>query len=98
MKQVDAHSLEVKHNVEARRFEVALGEKLGVIQYRKEGPTYLLVHTEVPLEYRGQGVADRMAYIAFETIKAEGGKIAPYCSFIGAYLRRHPEYRTLVAS
>jgi predicted GNAT family acetyltransferase len=96
MMNVDAKSLEVKNNTDAERFEVQLGDQIGLIKYRKSGKDYLLVHTEVPPEYEGQGIADRLAHVALETIKAEGARIVPICPFIQSYLRRHKEYASLV--
>lgn len=95
---VDARSLEVKHNVAAHRFEVQLGDKIGLLAYRKNGLTYSLYHTEVPPEYEGQGIADRMASVALTTIRDEGGRIIPLCAFIKVYLRRHKEYAPLVVT
>ncbi len=96
MTTVNAKLLEVKNNTDAERFEVQLGDKIGLIKYRKDGPNYVLIHTEVPPEYGGQGIADRLAYVALETIKAEGVYLVPICPFIKSYLRRHPEYEPLV--
>ncbi len=98
MIEVDARSLEVKHNVPAHRFEVQLGDKLGLIDYRKTGLTYNLYHTEVPPEYEGQGIANRLAFVALEAIRNEGGHVVPGCRFIQVYIRRHKEYAPLVVS
>jgi predicted GNAT family acetyltransferase len=97
MLNVDVASLEVRHNVSARRFEVPLGEKLGLIIYHKDGDTYNLFHTEVPPEYQGQGIADHMTHFALETVQAEGGRVVPSCSFIRTYIRRHRQYAPLIA-
>ena len=32
-----------------------------------------------------------------EEIKAENGKVAPVCPFVSVYIRRHPEYKSMVA-
>lgn len=96
MTNIDAKSLAVKNNVETEQFEVQLGDKIGLIKYRKDGPDYVMIHTEVPPEYGGQGIADRLAYVALETVKAEGVHVVPICPFIKSYLRRHSEYEPLV--
>lgn len=95
--KVDTANLEVKNNTSAQRFEVQLGDKVGVIHYLKEGSTYIFTHTEVPKEFGGQGIADRMAYVALETAKAEGAMVIPQCPFVKAYIQRHKEYGSLVA-
>ena len=93
---IDPQNLEVRNNVAARRFEVQLGDQVAVIDYRKHGSMYILTHAEVPSEYRGRGIADRMAYIALETVRAEGAQVVPQCPFVRAYIRRHQEYQPLV--
>jgi len=55
------------------------------------------VHTEVPGDFEGQGVGSTLVKGAFEIVQAENLKIVPTCPFIAAYLRRHPEYQSLVA-
>lgn len=94
---IDVQKLEVKHNEQANRFEVALGDQFGVVEYQKEGSTYVFTHTGVPREYGGQGIADRLAHDALETVKAEGGQVVPVCPFIKAYIQRHQEYQPLVS-
>ena len=89
-------ALQVRNNPAANRFEVQLDDKIGEIVYRKEGSVYILAHTEVPEEFRGQGIALHLVHDALEQIKAEGGLIVPQCPFVKTYLRRHPEYQPLV--
>jgi uncharacterized protein len=94
--KLDVQTLPVKNDAVEHRFEVALGDKLGVIRYRKRHTVYIMVHTEVPKEYGGQGIADHLAHEALEQVKAEGGNVVPLCPFVNAYIRRHPEYQSLV--
>jgi predicted GNAT family acetyltransferase len=93
---IDVQNLAVKNNPAENRFEVQLDDKLGVLEYRKKGEVYVLTHTEVPKELRGQGIANRLVHDALEQIKAENGKIVPQCPFVKVYLRRYPEYQLLV--
>ncbi len=93
---IDVQKLEVKHNEPANRFEVQLGDQLGVVEYQKDGSNYIFTHTGVPREYGGQGIADRMVHAALETVKAEGSQVVPVCPFIKTYIQRHPEYQPLV--
>ena len=94
---VDAKSLEVRDNTEAHRFEVTLGDTIGVIDYEKHGDTYVMTHTGVPKEYGGQGVADRLAQVALNQVRDEGAKVVPACPFIKTYIQRHKDYAPLVA-
>jgi dienelactone hydrolase len=50
---------------------------------------------------RFDSIDEGMAFIketGFDDIRARDLKIRPYCPFVGAYLRRHPEYEDLVAT
>lgn len=94
--QVDVENLEVRNNTSENRFEVTLGDTIGQVAYYLEGKSIVFVHTEVPREYGGQGIADKMADVALEYAKAEGLKVVPLCPFITSYIRRHPEYQPLV--
>ena len=91
--------LEVKNNEELYQFEADLGggEK-ALIGYRPEADgTLNILHTEVPEAFEGKGVGSQLVKQTLEQIKAEGKKIAPSCPFVAAYIKRHPEYESLVA-
>lgn len=96
---IDLDSLQVKNNADSDRFEVQLGDDIGFITYRKlRNGTYVLLHTEVPAAYNGQGVAGKLTHDALEMIRAEGGKAVPECEYVKHYLERHPEYDDLVVA
>ncbi len=42
-------------------------------------------------------MASRLARGALEAARAEGLKVVPRCSFVSAYLGRHPEFNDLLA-
>ena len=82
----------VVHNNEVlRRFE-ADG---AFLEYRLSAGTITLVHTEVPPQLRGRGVAGELAKAALEFGRREGLQIVVRCPFVREYLRRHPEYASL---
>src|SRR5690349_10919043 len=94
--KIDVQNLQVKNNIAEHQFEVQLGNKVGIISYRKKGSIYIMVHTEVPEEFGGQGIADHLAHDALEQVKAEHGMVVPLCPFVNAYIQRHQEYQPLV--
>jgi len=88
--------IEVKNNPQASRFEVHLGDnKLAQIAYMMEGDVMIFVHTEVPKEFGGRGIADKMAYTALEYAKAQHYQVMALCPFVKAYIERHPEYKSI---
>jgi predicted GNAT family acetyltransferase len=96
---------EVMDNRAASRFELAQGGALAHLDYRREAVgdgdrvRVVLVHTEVPAELSGQGVGSALARGALDRLRAEGGgvRVVPVCEFVAAFIKRHPEYRDLVA-
>ncbi len=94
---MEKENLQIINKKEENRFEMNLGEKTALIQYKKNSDGALnLYHTEVPAEYEGKGVGSQLVKQTLEQIKAEGKKIVPSCPFVAVYIKRHPEYQTMV--
>ena len=89
---------EVKFNEELSQFEMELdGGGKGLVGFTREADgTLNLVHTEVPPEHEGKGIGSRLVKQTLEQIKRTNKKIVPSCPFIAAYIKRHPEYESLV--
>jgi predicted GNAT family acetyltransferase len=91
------HPTEVVHNAAARRFEAVVGGLLCRADYLLVGDTMRLFHTEVPPALEGRGIASVLVRAAFDHAAANGLKIAPACSYVSAWVRRHREFANLVA-
>lgn len=88
----------VTHNAAASRFEVHLGaERVGLIDYRTQGNTVDLVHTEVDPKQQGNGVASDLVRGALDTIRLEKMSIVPTCPYVARWLERHEDYQDLLA-
>jgi uncharacterized protein len=84
-------------NEAAHRFEMRDGDDIAVLEYRLRGTDHLvLVHTGVPHRLEGKGVAGLLARTALEYAREHRMRVVPLCSFVQAYLKRHPEYMDLV--
>ena len=95
---MDKDDVVVSRNEGARRFEAQRGgEVAGFLDYREEGGRLRLVHTEVDPRHEGQGVAGRLAQFALDSARRDGVKVVPSCSYVAAWIGRHPDYRDLVA-
>ncbi|MBZ0296524.1 MAG: N-acetyltransferase [Anaerolineae bacterium] len=92
---IDSDQLEIKHNPDEHRFEVMLDGKIAMVQYMIAGKNIIFTHTEVPPEFEGLGIGNKMAHVALEYAQAEGYKVQAICPFIAAYIRRHPEYQSI---
>lgn len=89
--------IEVQNNQPDHRFEVRVADHLAFLTYRLSGATISLNHTEVPDALRGQGMGDRLARAALEHAREHGLEVIPNCPFVKAYIKKHPEYESLVA-
>jgi predicted GNAT family acetyltransferase len=90
---------DVRHDREMTTFTIELDGAEAVLMYRRVGEDTLdFIETFVPPQHRGRGVAASLAHTAFEYARENGYRVIPTCPYIGTYLKRHPEYRDLVAS
>jgi uncharacterized protein len=89
-------SLAVTHNAEAARFEIQVGDRLAVCCYRRDGPLLVLHHTEVPPALQGQGLAAALVAQALAWARQEGLRVRASCSYVAAYMRRHPPTQDLL--
>jgi predicted GNAT family acetyltransferase len=88
---------EIRNNKELHRFEMDAGGDVAVAYYTLSPGIATFTHTEVPYTLRGQGIASRLIRGALEQVRAEGLKVIPRCSFVSAYIARHPEFGNLLA-
>jgi uncharacterized protein len=93
--EIDLDQLEVKNNTEAKRFEIQLGDQLAMAEYMIAGKNIIFSHTEVPPEYEGQGVANKLAKVALDYARDEGYRVQALCPFIALYVRKHEEYQSI---
>ncbi len=54
-------------------------------------------HTFVPPEARGKGIAEKLVQAIIADAREEGFRIAPDCSYVATYFRRHPDLADLSA-
>ncbi len=87
----------VRHNAAARRYEAEVEGKLAVTEYAPEGDRLVFTHTFVPPELRGLGVAEKLVRTALEDARTAGRKVVPQCSYVAVFIRRNPEFQSLVA-
>ena len=84
---------------EQLRYEIEVdGELAGFLLYRREPGVLELVHTDVDPKWEGKGVGAALVQGALDDVRARGLKVRPFCPFVRAYIRRHPEYEDLVVA
>lgn len=91
--------MDVKHNLDANRFEIALPDgQFAVADYRREDNKLFFTHTRVPEEFGGQGIAGKLAKAAYQYVQNEGLRAVPVCSYMVVYAEKHPEFSDIIAS
>jgi predicted GNAT family acetyltransferase len=86
----------IRDNEAEHRFEMDAEGELAVAYYRRSPGVITLTHTEVPGALQGRGIASRLVRGVLEIAHDEGLKVVPRCSFVAAYINRHPEFADLV--
>ncbi len=90
-------NLAVTHKEKLHRFEAEAEGQVAILEYELSDGVIAFTHTLVPPQIEGRGVGNKLAHAALEHAQAEQLTVIPACSFVAAYVRRHPEYQTLVA-
>jgi predicted GNAT family acetyltransferase len=86
------NAMMVRHNAAQSRYELDTEHGVAAAVYRVQGDRAIFTHTEVPPEDEGKGIATRLVRTALDDTRRRGLKIVPACSFVAAFVRRHPEY------
>lgn len=89
-------SIGVINNAVSQRFEIDVGGQVAWLSYAVRDDELILIHTEVPTAFEGQGYGSALARMALEFATREHLRVVPRCPFVRGYLRRHPEYASLV--
>jgi uncharacterized protein len=85
-----------KQQVTIGRFEIERDGHIAFLEYNLAGNVLQLIHTEVPNEIEGMGLASELAHEALEWARAHGKRVDVICESVAAYLNKHPEYADLV--
>lgn len=87
-----------RRNDEAKRYELEYEGITAFIDFKKNASSrrIYLVHTEVPEEFRNQGLAEKLVLKSLNDVKDMGWDLMPLCPYIVTYLKRHPEWVDIV--
>ncbi|MBW3535067.1 MAG: N-acetyltransferase [Gemmatimonadetes bacterium] len=89
--------LDVQHHPDERRFVAVVEGNENYLSYAAlEDGALDFRHTWVDPSLRGRGVGERIVRTALEHAREHGLQVVPSCWYVGAVVRRHPEYRPLL--
>ena len=90
-------TMQVTDNPAHHRYELPLDGHTAYASYRRDGNVLLVYHTEVPREFEGRGIGSTLVKGMLNLARAQDLKVKPLCSFVAAYMQRHPEFSDIRA-
>lgn len=87
----------ITKNEAQKRYEMTVGDKVAYIEYIQTPDKIFLTHTEVPQGLEGQGIGSSIVSLVLEAVKTTGLPLMPLCPFVAAYIRKHPEWKEILA-
>ncbi|MGH2665181.1 GNAT family N-acetyltransferase [Flavobacterium sp.] len=85
-------------NEEKKRFELKVEGETAFVEFILSNENiFFLTHTEVPVALEGKGVGSAIISRVLEYIKEKGYTLAPLCPFAAAYIKRHPDWKNILA-
>ncbi|QTG74962.1 GNAT family N-acetyltransferase [Trueperella pecoris] len=82
--------LRVEHNEAQARFEIfANDERVGLVEYVRNGDAVIFTHAEVSPSVSGQGVGTALVRSALDGVRERGLTAVPICPFVVGYLEKH---------
>ncbi|WP_345955867.1 GNAT family N-acetyltransferase [Mucilaginibacter sp. PAMB04168] len=90
--------IELVNNEAIHNFELVVDGHRSFIDYKIKDEKIYLIHTEVPAELKGKGVAEAIVEKTFSYIEQHHLKLVPMCTYVQVYLKRHPQWNRLLAS
>jgi len=85
-------SISVVKNYELNRFEIySDGELAGFADLKIENQVISYTHTEIDPKFGGQGLGSQLIREALDEALEQNLEVAPYCSFVSAYIKKNSE-------
>ncbi|GBQ86451.1 hypothetical protein AA13595_1897 [Gluconacetobacter johannae DSM 13595] len=78
------------------RFELHAEGGVAFVAYTVEGGRLVLGHTSVPPALEGRGIGSALVRAVLDEARGRGMRVVSRCSFVTAYIRRHPDYADLL--
>lgn len=87
----DPSTPEIVDDEAHRRLELVQGAERAELQYQVDDGRLVLLHTEVPESWGGQGIGGRLVLAALTKAAREGLEVEARCEFAAGWIERHPE-------
>ena len=89
-------SVVVTRNDDENRWEARVdGELAGFAAFHETPDLIVFTHTEVDPAHRGGGHASILVQHALDDVREGSLRVVPLCSYVKAWIERHPDYQEL---
>jgi predicted GNAT family acetyltransferase len=86
----------VVNNKTRHRYELAVEGHIAATYYSLADGVITFIHTEVPPELGGWGIASTLIRGALDQVRADGLKVIAQCPFVKAFIEKHADYQDLL--
>ena len=87
---------DIVNNKPKHRYELAVDGHIAATYYSIAAGVVTFVHTEVPPELGGKGIASKLIKGALDQVRADGLKVIAQCPFVKAFIEKNPAYQDLL--
>ena len=87
---------DIVNNRERHRYELAVDGHIAATYYAIADGVITFIHTVVPQELGGKGIASKLIRGALDQVQAEGLKVIAQCPFVKAFIDKHADYQDLL--
>ena len=92
-------TFDIRNNEEDSQFETTVDGHVALTAYDLEEPNRIVfTHTDVPEALAGRGIAGEIVKFGLDHAREKKLTVVPQCSYVAAYIKRHPEYRDLLGT
>lgn len=84
--------IDIKNNRRENRFEAAVDGGTALVEYRQGNGEIEFLHTEVPPQSGGKGVAQALVRKALQYARDERLQVIPSCEYVASFVKRHRDY------
>ena len=85
-------SISIVKNEKLNRFEIySDGELAGFAEFEVSNQMISYTHTEIDPRFGGQGLGSQLIKEALDEALEQNLEVAPYCSFVSAYIKKNSE-------
>lgn len=96
--RIDRDAVEVANDPDGSRYEARIdGRLVGFASYRVRDGRVVFTHTVVDDDHEGQGIGSILVRAALDDVRSGECRVVPECSFVEAWIARHPDYQGLLA-